>query len=384
MYPIRRGLVVASLAALAACVDRNPGTASTGGESSSGSSTSTGSSNATLPTSSEASSSGTPTTGDGPGSSATTDATASSGGETASSGGDATSTASVTTSTASDTASSGGVEQTTGTGGESTGGSTGADEPGELGEPCLVNSDCASRACLEFRDHDPKAACVAAPPGGNTRLPGTLLTFPAGAPLPATDVKFVGLLAALVEGMNAKAVVMGSSDGAGIVDVTSAMPLQEGIGVAAMLGGGPIFTSCTGVASPMQGMYGPMSDRHDLWGVPSATVTQWSGFLMKEPALAANLPLGAQGGTLGLVRDNTGQPIAGAKLQSQNGNSKAQIRYLSENKQGFNPDQTASSGVFVVLGPALAERFELVGAPEVSATANSAKQAVFVMVLDLP
>jgi hypothetical protein len=379
MLQIGRGLVIMSLAPLAACADRTPGTASTGGESSTGS---PGSTSATLPTSSDTSSTATPSTSAGPSSTATT-SSASTDSDTASTDSDTAST-SVTATTGSDTASTGGVEQTTGTGGESTGGSTGADDPGELGEPCLVNSDCASRACLEFRDHDPKAVCVAAPPGGNTRLPGTLLTFPAGAPLPATDVKFVGLLAALLEGMNAKAVVMGSSDGAGLVDVTSAMPLQEGIGVTAMLGGGPIFTSCTGVASPMQGMYGPMSDRHDLWGVPSATVTQWSGFLMKEPALAANLPLGAQGGTLGLVRDSTGQPIAGAKLQSQNGNSKAQIRYLSENKQGFNPDQTASSGVFVVLGPALAERFELVGAPEVSAAANSAKQAVFVMVLDLP
>lgn len=372
MLQTSRGLVVASLAALAACVDRNPGTASTGGESSTGSPASTGSSSATIPTSSEASSTGAPTTGGGPGSTATSDATASTGSEPGSTG-----------STGSETASSGGVEQTTGAG-ETSIGSTGGDPPADIGDPCLVNSDCASRACLEFRDHDPQAVCVAGPPGGNTRLPGTTLAFPTAAPLPATDVKIVGLLSALVEGKNAAAVVMGSSNGAAIVDITSAMPLAEGIGVAAMLAGGSLFTSFTLVASPMQGQYGPMSDHHDLWGVPSATLTQWSGFLMKEPALAANLPLGDQGGTLGIVRDNTGQPIAGAKLQSQMPNSKAQIRYLSENKLGFNPDQTASSGVFVVLGPALAERFELVGNPKVFATANSAKQAVFVMVLDLP
>jgi len=104
-----------------------------------------------------------------------------------------------------------------------------------MGAMCVVNSDCASQACLELRDHDPEATCVEGPAGGNTRFPGTLLDFVTGAPLPATDVKIIGVLSALVDAADAPGVVVGTSDAAGIVDMTSASPVSEGIGVVAVL-----------------------------------------------------------------------------------------------------------------------------------------------------
>jgi hypothetical protein len=249
---------------------------------------------------------------------------------------------------------------------------------------CEINADCASKACLEFRDHDPDAVCVAGPGGGRTRFPGTVLDLTTGEPVPATDVKVIGLLDALIDPMGAQGVVVGTADAAGVVDMTSDAPVVEGIGVAAVVGGGPLFTTCTGVASPTNGQYGPMSDRHDIWAVPSATLTAWTGFLMKEPALAADLPLGEKGGTLGVVRDDTGTPIAGAVVESVNPDSKAKIRYLADDLKGFNSVATGGSGIFVVLAPALAEQFEVVGAPEARGTAGSANQAIFVMALDLP
>lgn len=357
-------LALPLLACLGACPDKDPATATTAGESSTSSSGS--------PDSSGSSTQGAPTTSDGPGSTTVESGT----------------TTSTSASTVGETGISTGVEQTTTSGASSTG-STGDLSTGSTGDTgavaeCQVNSDCATSACLEFRDHDPDAVCVAGPPGGNTRFPGTLLNFATGAPLPATDMKIVGLLGAIGDVNNAAALVAGSSDAAGIIDITSMNPVAEGIGVVSVVTGGPLFTTCTQVASPKAGKYGPMSDRHDLWGVPSATLAEWSGFLMKDPALAANLPLGEQGGLVGIVRDNTGQPVAGAVVKPQNLNSKAQIRYLSADKTGFAADKTASSGIFVLVATGLAEKFEVVGFPGVTITATSAKSAIFVSILDLP
>lgn len=279
--------------------------------------------------------------------------------------------------------STGDVSVSTGPGDDTTTGSTGddTDMPGAM---CLVNGDCLTDACLEFRDHDPAAICVEGPGGGNTRFPGTLLDFVTGTPLPATDVKIIGILSALSDPLNAQGVVMDTSDAAGIVDMTSASPVKEGIGVVAVVAGGPLYTTGTSVAAPMAGVYGPMSAGHDLWGVPAATLSKWSGLLAKDPTLAPYLPLGAEGGTLGLVRDNTGAPVADAVVQSVKANSTAKIRYLAGDGNSFGVDATANSGVFVVLNPGLAERFEVSGAPLATQTAASAKDVIFVMALDLP
>jgi hypothetical protein len=254
---------------------------------------------------------------------------------------------------------------------------------GVMGE-CAVNADCASEACLEFRDLDPDALCVEGPGGGRTRFPGTVVNFVTGAPLPATDVKILGALDALLDPVDAAGVVAGTSDAAGILDITSAGPVQEGIGLVAVVDGDGLFLTLTGVATPKAGMYGPMSANHDLWGVPAATLAAWSALLMNDPELALNLPLGDAGGSVGLVRDNVGAPVAGAVVESVNADSQAQLRYLAQDGQSFNSDATASSGVFVLLGPGLAEKFQVVGSPEANETSGSAQNAIFVMTLDVP
>jgi len=134
----------------------------------------------------------------------------------------------------------------------------------------------------------------------------------------------------------------------------------------------------------MAGVYGPMSEGHDLWGVPAAALSKWSALLAKEPMLADSLPLGDNGGTVGLVRDDTAAPVAGAVVQSVKANSTAEIRYLAADGNSFGVDSTSSNGVFVILGAGLAERFEVAGAPVATETAGSAQKAIFVMTLDVP
>ena len=85
-------------------------------------------------------------------------------------------------------------------------------------------------------------------------------------------------------------------------------------------------------------------------------------------------PFGAKGvGEIGLV------PTAGAD------NSNAVIRYLNEAQDGFDEVGTGSSGLFVLVGPGLAETFEAVVNGEVvaGATAGSAAGAVFIMMMDI-
>lgn len=338
-----------------------PSTGGSSGGGSSGPGTTTG-----TPTTS-----GEPDTTSGPGTStggATATTSDASGSSDATSSTDATDSIGATDAT--------GVMESTGSDG-STGGTP------VMGE-CEVNADCASEACLEFRDLDPDAVCVEGPGGGRTRFPGTVINFVTGAPLPATDVKIVGALDALLDPVNAVGVVAGSSDAAGIVDLTSEGQVQEGIGVVAVVEGGALFLSLTGVATPMNGVYGPMSANHDLWGVPAATLSAWSALLMKEPALAPHLPLGEMGGSVGLVRDSSGAPVAGAVVESVNADSQAKLRYLAQDGMSFNSVATASSGVFVLLGPGLAEKFQVEGVPEASESSGSAGDAIFVMTLELP
>lgn len=366
-------LMTSVLACLAACTIRDPASMTSAAETGTGVDMTTSTSSGSL----SGSSASAPTTSGGSG-----DSTSSGGTTTAPDPGTSTSTDSSTGSEPG--TSTGGVSGSTGTGNDTTTtGSTG-DDTGLPGAMCLVNKDCATNACLEFRDHDPAATCVDGPKGGNTRFPGTLLDFVTGAPLPATDVKVIGILSALTDPVNAQGLVTGTSDAAGIVDMTSASPVQEGIGVVAVISGGPLHTTCTSVAAPMAGVYGPMSERHDLWGLPAATLSKWSGLLAKDPQLAAHLPLGVEGGTLGVVRDNTGAPVANAVVQSVKANSTAKIRYLAGDGNSFGASATASSGVFVLLGPGLAERFEVAGAPEATATSGSAQDVIFVITLDLP
>ena len=260
------------------------------------------------------------------------------------------------------------------------------DDTAGTGE-CEVNADCASAACLEFRDLAVDGVCVDDQGDGKTRFPGTVVDFVTGAPLPATEVKIIGALDALLDPVNATPLVAGISDAAGILDITSDEPLAAGIGVVAVVTGDSLMRSMTAAATVMKnGQYGPMSDSHDFWGVPSGTLAAWSAMLMKEPALAEHLPLGSKGGVVGLVRDKSGEPVVGAVVESvtNGGNTQAKLRYLAPDGQSFNSEATASSGVFVLLGPGLAEEFQVVGAPAASEVVGNANDGVFVMTLDLP
>ncbi len=252
------------------------------------------------------------------------------------------------------------------------------------GDACTANADCASLGCLKFRDLE-DGTCVAAPADGNTRIAGTLVDFVKNGPIADTEVRVIGALSALSDPANAPAVVMATSDASGQIDVTSTTPIGEGIGIVGIVTGGDYYTTATGIASPLAGVYGPMNGNRDIWAVPSSTLTEWSTYLMDDKDLAAVLPLGEKGGVVGFVRDGTGMAKAGAKIiSSSNGDAtKAKIRYLAEDGMSFKGEVTSSNGIFVLVSPGLAEKFQVEGGT-VEGTAGSAEKAVFVMILTEP
>ena len=252
------------------------------------------------------------------------------------------------------------------------------------GEACTVNDDCASVGCLKWRDLE-MGECVAAPAGGNTRVAGTLIDFVTGLPIPGAELRVIGALSALSDPGMATPVLMGTANAMGQVDVTSSEPITEGIGIVGIITGGDYYTTATGIASPTAGVYGPMNGNRDIWAVPTAKLTEWSGYLMADPEIMPSLPLGEAGGVVGFVRDGTGAAKSGAKIisASMGADTKAKVRYLADDGMSFNSDATGTSGIFILVGPGLAERFMVEGGT-VEGTAGSAKLAAFVLILTEP
>jgi hypothetical protein len=120
--------------------------------------------------------------------------------------------------------------------------------------------------------------------------------------------------------------------------------------------------------------------------VPTGDLTNWSEALAMDAEIdAGSLPLGDAGGVIGLVRDiNTGTPVEGATVVSQNDASTAIVRYLADDGT-FNADGTGPSGIFVILEPMLAETFEAqMGGSAISGagTAGSTNNAAFTLILN--
>nr|WP_293183313.1 hypothetical protein [Nannocystis sp.] len=218
-----------------------------------------------------------------------------------------------------------------------------------------------------------------------TRVAGTLIDFSTTAPIPSVELRVIGALSALGDPANATPVAKGNADASGKVDFVSAEALKEGIGIVGIITGGAYYTTATSLASPTAGKYGPMTSTRDIWGVPSAKLTEWSAILTADVDVMPFMPLGGNGGVIGLVRTAADSaPKAGAKVLPVNDTSKALIRYLSDDGLTFNSNATGTSGIFILVNSGLAEKFTVEGNPDLTGTAGSAKGAAFVMILGVP
>jgi hypothetical protein len=277
----------------------------------------------------------------------------------------------------------------TGTDDTGTGMCLGTGGPNAVGDACTSNDDCASGVCTIYTDVplNEDAVCAETPPDCNTRLTGTVFDFTTLEPVASETVRVVPALQAITNPEGAMAVIEATSGDDGRVDATSSMPINAAIAIVAIAGGsGDTFLTATGLASAgPSNAYEVGVGNHDLWVVPSASLTEWSTALMGDPDIDADaqLPLGENGGIVGLVRDDTGAAVVGATVQPEADSSAAVIRYLGDDGS-FNDVATESSGIFVIFGaPTTGETFEAVVNDEVvgSQLAGSAAGVVFTLIL---
>ncbi len=259
-----------------------------------------------------------------------------------------------------------------------------------VGDPCVSNAECSSALCTLYSDAplNPDAVCDVPPVDCSMRITGTVRDIVTQQPVADADVIAAAVLQAATNPTGAMALASDVSGGDGRIDTETAGPPSGPIGLV-VLGELPGFT-LTGTELAIPGddgtSYGVANDVHDFWVVSDNAATAWSNMLALDPAIdPASLPLGDSGGVVGLVRDSSGTPVAGAAVTSTDGASSTIVRFL--NLDGtFNESATTDLGLFVILDPALAEQFEVTVAGMVlgGGTAVSTSGAIFTLAVDLP
>lgn len=251
---------------------------------------------------------------------------------------------------------------------------------------CADQLDCASGYCLSFSDAPPdeNAVCESPPAGGATRVTGTVRSISTQVSAPGVSVAVASAIDAAINPFGVTPFAEGVTDNAGMVDVTSSGPLSAAIGVVAIAQREGFALTLTGVASEIPGGdYGPGNDVHDIWLVSTADLEQWNDLMASDVAAMPYLPVGEQGGLVGLVRAPDGSPVEGAVVASSSPDSAAVIRYVAPGD--VVGGATTSTGVFIVLNPALAETFTASGPTgETSFVAGSAAGVVFAAAPILP
>jgi len=260
---------------------------------------------------------------------------------------------------------------------------------GADGDACTANADCMSGMCTIYTDVpvNDDAVCEASAVDCSTRVTGTIFDFVTDEPVPGADLVVAAALQAALNPTTATALVSATSDASGQVDASSSGPLMASLGIVGLASAGGYYLTATGLASPNEASaYAVGTSIHDIWAVPAPELSDWSDALGEDDEIAADLlPLGDEGGVVGLVRDGNRQPIAGATVASSKGMKGSIIRYLNDDGT-FNPDETSDLGVFVILNPGLGEEFDVSsgGAVVGTGTAGSAAGAIFTLIVTAP
>jgi len=259
-----------------------------------------------------------------------------------------------------------------------------------VGESCMANAECFTGVCTLYTDAplDPEATCDVPPVDCSMRVTGTTFDIVTQQPVASADVVVASALQAATNPTGATPLASDTSGADGRIDTETVGPPIEPIGLVALVEVPDSWLTATGLAAPGDDgtTYGVANDIHDLWVVSEVAAMAWSNMLALDPMIEpTSLPLGDAGGVVGLVRDETGAPVAGAAVVPTDAGSPSTVRFL--NLDGtFNETETSDLGLFVILEPALAETFEVSvgGMPLGVGTAGSASGAIFSLVLTVP
>lgn len=262
------------------------------------------------------------------------------------------------------------------------------DSSGLEGDFCYRNNQCRSGLCISYQQTTPD-------PGGYCDTPanpnmmvaiGTTLDFETRQPVAGASIRVDGVTLGSVQGCKSKGYATLESDENGHFRKTISMPgIAEQIGIVALAEENDVYANSTsGVADPP---WPKAFIRRDILIVKKATLDKWSQWLAEDAEMANFLPLVAKGGVVGAVPNvDTGAGVVGAKLRSLNAKSKARIRYLNAEGTGFVADGVTESGIFVMVNPGLAEKFDVyMGDDKINiTTATAGDIPCMIFVLDIP
>lgn len=244
---------------------------------------------------------------------------------------------------------------------------------GEVGEPCWEIEDCKSGNCAIFQSiPDPgDGVCAEANPTNILTVQATVRNFETLELLANTVVDFGAALTFSTNPIGASPVATATSDANGKIEVdfdTKACTEDSlRLGVVGRIKKDGYYLSMGGIVAPevdgAKGIYPSVLRNHDVLAVPADMLTAWSALLANDTEVASYLPLGDKGGCVVLTRKiSDGSGVVGTKLQSNTNptGSTALVRYLNEDKDGFNTTGMASHGIALVLKPGLGEKFDAV------------------------
>jgi hypothetical protein len=263
-----------------------------------------------------------------------------------------------------------------------------ADSSQGIGEYCFSNVQCASKLCLSYRQvtPDPDGHCEESSTPSKIVAIGTTIDFETRKPVSEANIKFLGATNLTLLRCNATAsdTLVTGADGRFKKAVDK--PAAEPVGFIALASQGKDYApSASGIADPP---WPKGTIRHDILMVKNSALTKWSQLLSADSEMKPYMNLSANGGAIGAILDvDTGKPIIGATLgPASGGTTSAKIRYLNAGGTGFVKDGITQSGIFVLVNPALAEKFDvfLDGKKINITTAKFGDTKCVVFIVDIP
>jgi hypothetical protein len=204
------------------------------------------------------------------------------------------------------------------------------------------------------------------------RVTATVWSFPDQTAVGNQAVRMVGATDIGLNGPeNAMTIAEVTTDAQGRFDVM--LTPTDQIGIVAIIQADGFHDTATGLAKPESAGYEAANAIHDVFVVPAQTLADYSAGLESDADAAEHLPLGENGGVVGIARNRyTGEPQPGVQIVSLQPTTYALVRYLGSDGS-WSVDATTDTGVYAILNPALAEEFEAqMGGAVVSTRPNKA------------
>ncbi len=256
------------------------------------------------------------------------------------------------------------------------------------GDYCYRNQQCQSNLCVSFQQTTPDPAGHCEAGNDNMLAIGTTLDLETREPVPDVKLEVHGVasyIGPLVPFPPPLLSVITGTDGRFKQEIASPSDIA---GIFALTTKTGYADSVCDVATPMYGTnYPPGFERHDILLVKNAVLEEWSNRLSADDEMSNHMPLGQRGGVVGAVPCiDSGNAVVGATVVPLNADSNAKIGYLNADGTGFVKDGITESGVFVIVNPGTAEKFDVyIGDQKINVTTvRVGSKSGYIFSVDIP